>query len=216
MNSFGAEEGDSVATVEASTINRPIEPATQVIPTPRILLVEDYPLVHDLIRTELRDEHFEIESAYDAATGIVAAKNSSFDLILLDVELPDFSGFEVCRLLKADPACSRAAVIFLTAFAGVDHIKSGFKLEAADYITKPFEGRDLRERIRAAIRIKRMLDLVRDGDSTDGPQSVEQSRLTLQRLPLQKLVVARKLNPWQRIAPTSKPQEVRSLLNVRV
>ena len=82
------------------------------------------------------------------------------DLILLDVDMPDLSGFAVCRALKSDPATSGIPVIFLTGTTETVAKVQGFDLGAIDYVTKPFDPAELRARVRAALRTKRYVELL--------------------------------------------------------
>src|SRR5205814_188986 len=81
------------------------------------------------------------------------------DLVLLDVDMPDMDGFEVCRRLKGQPATMNIPVVFLTGAGSTDEKIRGLELGAVDYVTKPFEPAELRARVRAALRTKYLLDL---------------------------------------------------------
>ena len=166
----------------------------------RILLIDDCIELHDLIRAELSDEPYDLVCACDAKTGLCVGQRSAFDLVLLDLDLPDINGFDVCRALKTHPTSAASAIVFLTASTGTDEMECGFELKASDYITKPFNPQELRLRIRKAIRVKRMLDLLpQPSDAPEASPSPGQS--FVQRLSFTKLMCARKLNPWQRIGP---------------
>jgi putative two-component system response regulator len=117
-----------------------------------ILIIDDSKDIHRLIRSALQEEPWRIESAYDGPEGLELAAAGKFDLILLDLDLPSMNGFEVCRHLKADPFTSGAAVIFLTTLSGTDERACALKLGAADYMTKPFDSENLKNRIGQELR----------------------------------------------------------------
>ena len=128
-------------------------------PTTRnILVIDDEPLIHDLVRVHLRDEPLEVRSATSGADGLALAARLAPDLVLLDVGMGSTNGWEVCRQLKADPATSRVPVIFLTAAADPLEKIRGLEMGAADYVTKPFHGQELVARVRAALRTKVLID----------------------------------------------------------
>jgi two-component system catabolic regulation response regulator CreB len=116
---------------------------------PRILLVEDEPAIADTLVYALRTEGFAHAwaSTGQAALGLLAAE--SFDLIILDVGLPDANGFDLCRQLRTR---LQTPVLFLTARQGeVDRIV-GLEIGGDDYVTKPFSPREVTARIRAILR----------------------------------------------------------------
>ncbi len=82
------------------------------------------------------------------------------DLILLDVDMPEQSGLDLCRTLKSDPRTAVIPIIFLTAASDVNTKVHGFDLGAVDYVTKPFHPAELRARVRSALRTKRYQDLL--------------------------------------------------------
>lgn len=135
---------------------------------PTILVIDDSPDIHALLRVRLRPEEVRLECALDARTGLRMARELQPDLILLDVDLGDASGFDVCRVLKFEDATSRLPVIFLTGAGDVQAKVQGFELGAVDYVTKPFEPAELRARVRAALRTKRYQDLLAERARVDG------------------------------------------------
>lgn len=132
-----------------------------------ILVIDDMPAIHELVKAHLSGHSFEVSGAYDGKTGLITAERSKPDLILLDVDMPVMQGFEVCRHLKARRETRSIPVIFLTAANSVDDRIRGFDAGACDYITKPFDGADLRARVRAALRAKRALDELSDTTMVD-------------------------------------------------
>lgn len=116
---------------------------------PRVLVVEDEPSIRDSVVYALESEGFVVDWAGSGADALSYADDSDYALIVLDVGLPDMSGFDVCRELRHT---SQVPVIFLTARASeVDRVV-GLEIGADDYVTKPFSPRELSARVRANIR----------------------------------------------------------------
>lgn len=115
----------------------------------RILIVEDEPAIADAIIYALHTENFEWAHRLLGHEGLEAFKKGNFDLIVLDVGLPDTNGFDLCRELRT---FSQVPVIFLTARdSEIDRIV-GLEIGADDYVTKPFSPRELVARIRTILR----------------------------------------------------------------
>ena len=109
----------------------------------RILVVEDEPVIRELVRSMLSDEGVEVECASNGAEGLKLARTSRFDLILLDVVLPLMDGITVCRLLKADASTASVPLHMLTAKAKKSDVEAATKAGANGYIYKPFRGAEL-------------------------------------------------------------------------
>jgi DNA-binding response OmpR family regulator len=116
----------------------------------RILVVEDEPGIALGLEDDLRLEGWEVELAADGVSGTRLAKERAFDLVLLDVMLPGKDGFDVCRELRR--AGLRVPIIMLTAKTQEAEKILGLDIGADDYVTKPFSPKELRARIRAALR----------------------------------------------------------------
>ena len=117
----------------------PAEPQT----TFHILLVEDEPVIRELVSSMLTDGSVDVVCAADGVEGLKLAKSSPFQLILMDVVLPKLDGVSVCRILKSDPATSRVPLYMLTAKAKKADIDSATAAGADGYIQKPFKGTEL-------------------------------------------------------------------------
>ena len=174
-----------------------------------VLIVDDAIAMHGLIKVHLSEEPWEFQSAYDGPSGLAAAASLNPDLILLDVDMPGLNGFDVCRALKANEATSRIPVIFLTASASVDEKICGLELRAVDYITKPFDPGELCARICAALRTKRLLDLLpkpsHDAESAAATRQGADARQVNARLSMKQMMRARSENPWDRKPPPAIP-----------
>jgi two-component system alkaline phosphatase synthesis response regulator PhoP len=116
----------------------------------RILVVEDEPGIALGLEDDLKMEGYDVEVVTDGNVAARRARESSFDLILLDVMLPGKDGFEVCRELRR--AGSRTPILMLTAKTQEAEKVLGFELGADDYVTKPFGTRELRARVKALLR----------------------------------------------------------------
>src|SRR5262245_44663759 len=128
------------------------------LPVSHVLLVEDDPQMPEVLEALLRDDNISLHSAPSVAEASSAIKNHSVDLVLLDLGLPEVSGFDFLRQLKDAPETNSIPVIVLTAWNGTQDKLRGFELGAVDYLTKPFEPAELRARIRAALKAKRLQD----------------------------------------------------------
>lgn len=116
----------------------------------KILLVEDEERLASFIRKGMSAEGYEVEIAYDGRTGLSLFRRNSYDIILLDINLPQINGFELCRLIRADNA--EVPVLMLTALDSLADKSDGFNAGADDYLAKPFEFQELLLRVRALTR----------------------------------------------------------------
>lgn len=114
-----------------------------------ILIIEDEPLIAEAVLYALNTDGFSAEWAATGQAGLLALQNKSFDLIVMDVGLPDINGFELFRQVSATWSLP---VIFLTARSGEIDRVVGLELGADDYIAKPFSPRELCARIRTVLR----------------------------------------------------------------
>jgi DNA-binding response OmpR family regulator len=103
-----------------------------------ILIADDEPHVVELVRVTLEDERVRVFEAADGETALAVAAAVGVDLVLLDVNLPDMSGLDVCRTLRADPRLTTTRIVMLTAAAQQDDVQRGLAAGADDYLTKPF------------------------------------------------------------------------------
>jgi len=122
---------------------------------PRILLVEDELHLREVLRFQLEAEGFEVLQAKDGREALEFAPNSQPDLILLDVMLPFIDGYEVCRRLRQSFVTRHIPIIMLTAKTEVEGKIQGLEGGANDYITKPWEKRELMLRLRNALEWSR-------------------------------------------------------------
>ena len=103
-----------------------------------ILVVDDEPSIVDLVRFTLEDADLRVVEASDGAEALVLARRIKPDLILLDVQMPQLDGLEVCRQLRREPAFARAPIVLLTAAGQEADRARGLGAGADEYLTKPF------------------------------------------------------------------------------
>jgi DNA-binding response OmpR family regulator len=116
----------------------------------RILLVEDEPSAARMLAKGLREHTYAVDVAADGDRALYQSGINDYDLIILDVMLPRMSGFDVCRELRA--AGSAVPVLMLTARDAIDDRVEGLDTGADDYLTKPFDFRELLAHVRALLR----------------------------------------------------------------
>ncbi|OGR83776.1 MAG: hypothetical protein A2901_09195 [Elusimicrobia bacterium RIFCSPLOWO2_01_FULL_54_10] len=109
----------------------------------RILLVEDEPNVVELMEIFLSRRGYDIFNVVDGSLVIDKVREIKPDLIILDIMLPKLNGFEVCGLLKSDPALMRIPVLILSALVQKTEIEMGIRMGADQYMTKPFHNAEL-------------------------------------------------------------------------
>lgn len=134
----------------------------------KVLIIDDSTTSHAFVKSKLSGEPVEFHSAPNGKVGLEQAAFLQPDLILLDVEMPHPDGFEVCRLLKAEPITMNIPIIFLTGASSTEEKIIGLELGAVDYVTKPFDVAELRARVRGALRTKYLLDLLNRKAMIDG------------------------------------------------
>ena len=119
-----------------------------------ILVIDDEPDLLELVRVNLDQAGYQVETAGDGREAMAALRRARPDLVVLDLMLPDVSGTDLCRQLRASAEFSDLPIIMLTAKADeVDRVV-GFELGADDYVTKPFSPRELTLRVNAVLRRK--------------------------------------------------------------
>ena len=121
--------------------------------TQRILIVEDEPQIARVLQLELEFEGYETKVTHTGTDGLIAYREGLWDLILLDIMLPEMNGLDVLKRIRKDERMT--PVILLTAKSDVKDKVEGLDLGANDYITKPFEFDELLARIRVALRFSK-------------------------------------------------------------
>ena len=120
----------------------------------KILIIEDEIQILDLLELELSYEGYEVDTATDGKTGLDKIETGDYDIVLLDIMLPELNGIEVCRRARQ---FTNVPIIMITARDQVIDKVTGLDTGADDYLTKPFAIEELLARIRSALRRKSML-----------------------------------------------------------
>jgi DNA-binding response OmpR family regulator len=141
---------------------------------PRVLIVEDEPSLSEGLAEALRFHGYACDIAADGPSGLAMARRGAYDVMLLDIMLPELSGFDVMRTLRAEG--SRIPTVMLTARGAEEDRVRGLELGADDYVTKPFALREVLARVGAQVRRARMSR--GDGESFD----IDGARFDLGRL----------------------------------
>lgn len=116
----------------------------------KLLIVEDEPNLLSIIRKGLSEKNNEVSVALDGTTALEMIQNHNFDVIILDIMLPDINGIEICRRLRA--AKNFVPILLLTALGTTENIVTGLNAGADDYLAKPFKFSELEARISALAR----------------------------------------------------------------
>lgn len=120
---------------------------------PRILIVDDLPMNVELLDHVLRAEGFRTLAAGDGSTAVALSRSNQPDLVLLDVMMPDESGFETCARLKSDPLTTDIPIIFVSALDDVKNKVKGLKVGGVDYLSKPVHAEEVLARVRTHLRL---------------------------------------------------------------
>lgn len=117
----------------------------------RILVIDDEVEIVSALQIILEHAGYEVLTASEGMEGLIKAKEQKPDLVVLDLLMPKLNGYQVCRMLKFDKAYSHIPIIMLTALSSKDDQEWGRKTNADDYIIKPFESKDLINKIKALL-----------------------------------------------------------------
>lgn len=126
----------------------------------KILIVDDIPSNIQLLGNMLREEKFDVAFSTSGEDALRKIKTIEFDLILLDIMMPEMNGFEVCKAIKNDDHSKDIPIIFLTAKNDTESVVKGFEMGAVDYITKPFNYKELFTRIKTHLMLKGQKQLI--------------------------------------------------------
>jgi DNA-binding response OmpR family regulator len=145
--------------------NDPLAAQTNTV-SGRILIVDDEPINLDVAARILRRAGFDTATANDGFHALKLLATESFDLVLLDIMMPDMDGFEVCSRLRQELKLDTLPVIFVTAAGDEAHVTRAFSVGANDYVIKPYRKIELIARARAAVErnvaVRRYAELQRE------------------------------------------------------
>ena len=120
-----------------------------------LLFADDNEDMRHMVRDLLESSGHEIGLAADGPSALASVKEREPDLLILDLNMPGLSGYEVCRAVKRNPGTARVPVLMQTSQSSVEHKLEGFDAGADDYLPKPFDARELRARVAALLRLVR-------------------------------------------------------------
>ncbi len=143
----------TIDSTEMRTMRETTEMAGQEEKVFKILIVDDVPKNIQVAANILRDEQFQIAFAQNGKSALEQIRANLYDLVLLDIMMPQMDGLEVCEELKKDPETRDIPIIFLTAKTDTEDIVKGFEKGAVDYVTKPFNGAELLARVRTHLEL---------------------------------------------------------------
>jgi two-component system cell cycle response regulator len=126
--------------------------------TARILIVDDVEANVRVLEARLQAEYFDVRTAFSGSDALSAVMAERVDLVLLDVMMPDMSGFDVCAAIKADPRTSQVPVIMVTALDQAEDRVRGLESGADDFLTKPVSDIALITRVKSLVRLKMVTD----------------------------------------------------------
>ncbi len=135
---------------------------------PLLLAIDGSEEIHRLLKDRLRHARLEIHGATSGEKGLVMAQALLPDVILLDLELPDRDGFSVLRDLKANSRTHDIPVIFVSGSSATTSKVKGFDMGAIDFVTKPFEIAELKARVRSAVRLRLLINMLAQRARIDG------------------------------------------------
>ena len=163
----------------------------------RLLVVEDHPDLGPDLKAGLEECHYAVDLAANGEDGLALGSLVPYDLIILDILLPDLDGWEVCRLLRTKQ--QHMPILFLSALGDVDQRVRGLDLGADDYLVKPFAFRELEARVRALLRrecaerspLLHFLDLTLDTRTHEGKRGPRSLTLSSKEYALLHLLMSR-------------------------
>ncbi|MEI7671630.1 MAG: response regulator, partial [Deltaproteobacteria bacterium] len=120
-----------------------------------IMVVDDTPANLNLLQKMLQDKGYRVLAFPDGKMALAAAARHAPDLILLDINMPEMNGFEVCERLKADEALKEIPVIFISALTKTEDKVKAFSVGGVDYVTKPFQFEEVHSRVQTHLRLRR-------------------------------------------------------------
>jgi len=182
----------------------------------KILVIEDEPKVASFIKMGLEEQAYEVELAFDGLMGKKFSQQNSYDIIVMDVNLPHINGFELCRQIRESGIDT--PVIMLTALGTTEDKLNGFDAGIDDYVVKPFEFKELLARIRAlykrnneskhAVKILKVGDLELNLDEKAAIRSGKKIELTAKEYSLLEYFIRNKGKVVSRVDIAEKVWEI--------
>ena len=135
----------------------------------KILLLEDDVILQEIIEEYLLEIGYEVECFFDGEKALDAIGSNSYDMLLLDVNVPNIDGFEILSYLR--DIGNTTAAIYITSLSGIDDLKKGFDLGADDYLKKPFDLEELQVRIERIVKVYCLQEEIAFDDITFIPKA---------------------------------------------
>jgi two-component system cell cycle response regulator len=135
---------------------------------PQLLAIDDSTLIHRLLKARLSSERLDVHTATTGQQGLDVARTLLPEVILLDIEMPDKDGFAVIAELKSDPRTHDIPVIMVSGSCDTDDKIRGIEMGAIDFVTKPFDVGELKARVRSALRIRLLIQMLAQRAQIDG------------------------------------------------
>jgi diguanylate cyclase (GGDEF)-like protein len=134
----------------------------------KVLIVDDSVVIQRLVQARMRSDGFDVVCTSTGKDLVSLCQSIHPDVVILDVDMPEVTGFEACKALKDESTTSQIPVIFLSAKTSTEEKVRGLDIGAVDYVTKPFDPVELRARVRSAYRTKYLLELLEQKARVDG------------------------------------------------
>ena len=163
--------------------------------TPDVLVVDDDPRNRKLLEEYLIGAGYDVRLAQDGRSALAMAAERPPDLVLLDVMMPDLSGLDVCRQIKADPRTRLCQVVLVTALDGTPHKVEGLDTGADDYIAKPVRREEFMAKVRSLLRARRLLAELEDARETLASRNAKLEELEALKETLSQTLVHDLKNP---------------------
>lgn len=141
-----------------------------------ILIVDDNPRNIQVLGNILKENEYAVEFATTGAGALEWIESKSFDLVLLDIILPDLNGFQICEKIREKYDLDSLPIIFLSAHNDSNNVHYGFKVGAQDFITKPYNRGDLLMRVRTHLLLKKSIDKLKTLNDTLEQKVVERTQ----------------------------------------
>jgi adenylate cyclase len=154
----GADSGPLGAVIAPAMGSDDFGMSAQPMPSAKLLAVDDDPMNRDMLSRRLEKLGYEVTDASNGREALQKLKDGNYDLVLLDILMPDLDGFQTLEFMKADPRLRHVPVIMLTALDDVASTVRCIEAGAEDYVPKPFNPTVLRARITASLEKKRLRD----------------------------------------------------------
>ncbi|MBN1653198.1 MAG: response regulator [Deltaproteobacteria bacterium] len=129
--------------------------------TAKLLIIDDAQTIRSYIAAILENEGYRVLHASNGLDGLRLVREENPDLVLLDIEMPLMDGLECCRRIKQDPSLENIRVIMVTTLSQYSKVTEAFKAGADDYIVKPIEPKELRDKVRELIKFVELRKLLK-------------------------------------------------------